>query len=90
VVFDALATGDVGVYVEYTGTVWTNLMHRDAPASRWSVLHQVQGWLASQHGIRSLGDLGFENAYALAMRRDRARELGVNTIADLSAIAALA
>ncbi len=31
-----------------------------------------------------LGPLGFENAYALAMRRERAAELGVHTIADLA------
>jgi len=31
-----------------------------------------------------LGSLGFENAYALAMRRGRARELGINTIEDLA------
>jgi osmoprotectant transport system permease protein len=32
-----------------------------------------------------LGPLGFENAYALAMRRDRAQALGVASIADLAA-----
>ena len=32
-----------------------------------------------------LGSLGFENAYALAMRRDRAERLGIATIADLAA-----
>ncbi len=31
-----------------------------------------------------LGPLGFENAYALAMRRERAAALGVHTIADLA------
>jgi osmoprotectant transport system permease protein len=31
-----------------------------------------------------LGALGFENAYALAMRRDRAEELGIHSIADLA------
>ena len=32
VIFDALAAGDVDVYVDYTGTLWTNTMHRsDAP-----------------------------------------------------------
>ena len=31
-----------------------------------------------------LGSLGFENAYALAMREDRARALGVGSLADLA------
>ena len=45
----------------------------------------MRDWLAREHGIALLGALGFENAYALAMRRDRAAELGVRTIADLAA-----
>ena len=40
--------------------------------------------LESEHGIRCLGSLGFENAYGLAMRRDRAQALGIRTIADLA------
>ncbi len=41
-------------------------------------------WLENEHGVACLGDLGFENAYALAMRRAQAERLGVETIADLS------
>jgi osmoprotectant transport system permease protein len=41
--------------------------------------------LEQEHGIAMLGSLGFENAYALAMRRDRAERLGIATIADLAA-----
>jgi osmoprotectant transport system permease protein len=44
----------------------------------------VAAWLKARHGIVMLGGLGFENAYALAMRRDRARELGIKSIADLA------
>src|SRR5690606_12787201 len=42
-------------------------------------------WLEERHGVVMLGTLGFENAYGLAMRRDRAEELGIATIADLAA-----
>jgi len=44
----------------------------------------MRQWLDATHNIGVLGALGFENAYALAMRRDRAEELGVRTIADLA------
>jgi glycine betaine/choline ABC-type transport system substrate-binding protein len=37
--------------------------------------------------VRVLGRLGFENAYAFAMRADRAAELGVASLADLAAVA---
>lgn len=84
IIFRGLADGELDVYVDYTGTIWANYMKREESASGWKVLHVVEGWLASEHGIRSLGSLGFENAYALAMRRKRAEELGIQSIADLA------
>jgi osmoprotectant transport system permease protein len=84
VVFDALRSGAIGAYVDYSGTIWANLMRRSDPAPAWRVLAEVDGWLAREHGVRVLGGLGFENAYALAMRRDRAAELGITDVADLA------
>ena len=52
-----------------------------------SLLEEMAQWLQSEHGVVMLGALGFENAYALAMRRDRAAALGVRTIADLAPLA---
>jgi osmoprotectant transport system permease protein len=46
----------------------------------------MAAWLKKERGIELLGPLGFENAYALAMRRDRAEALGVRTVADLAAL----
>jgi len=85
VAFQALANNDIDVYVEYSGTVWANIMKRTDTPSREVVLRETQQWLARQYDIQLLGSLGFENAYALAMRRDRAKELRINTIADLAA-----
>lgn len=84
VIFDALTRGDIDVYVDYSGTIWANNMHRDDAPPSWHVLAEMNGWLAQSHGIRSLGTLGFENAYALAMRRSHAEELGIRTIDDLA------
>ncbi|MCH8859305.1 MAG: ABC transporter permease, partial [Proteobacteria bacterium] len=83
VVFEALAAGDVDVYVDYSGTVWTNYMRRTDSISREEVLRQMTDWLDEEHDVGVLGVLGFENAYAMAMRRDRAEELGIRSIADL-------
>ena len=83
VAFDALRSGDIDAYVDYSGTIWATLMHREAGASRADVLHGVEQFLSKEHGITLVGALGFENAYALAMRRDQAQALGVRTISDL-------
>jgi osmoprotectant transport system permease protein len=85
VVFDALRGGELDVYVDYSGTIWTNYMKREAGVPRWQVLAETEAWLATEHHVRSLGSLGFENAYALAMRRDVAERRHLRTIAELAA-----
>ena len=84
VIFDALVHGDVDVYVDYSGTLWTNAMKREADVPRWRILSELEGWLASKHRVRSLGALGFENTYALAVRRETATKLGLESLADLA------
>jgi osmoprotectant transport system substrate-binding protein/osmoprotectant transport system permease protein len=84
VIFNALAAGEIDVYVDYSGTIWANAMHRNDVAPRAEVLKAVAAWLQTTHGVRMLGDLGFENAYALAMPRKRAEALGIGSIADLA------
>ena len=83
VLFDALAKNEIDVAVDYSGTIWTNRMHRTDTPSRPEILAQLKDWLSTTAGIRLLGPLGFENAYALAMSRAKAQALGIRTIADL-------
>jgi osmoprotectant transport system permease protein len=85
VIFNALAAGDIDAYVEYSGTIWANEMKRSDVKPRADVLAAVSQWLETTHDIRMLGSLGFENAYALAMPRERAQKLGIRSIADLAA-----
>jgi osmoprotectant transport system permease protein len=84
VIFDALAAGEIDVYVDYSGTIWANQLHRDDARPRAEVLAGVKSWLKQNSGIETLGDLGFENAYTLAMPRERAQALGIRSIADLA------
>jgi osmoprotectant transport system permease protein len=85
VAFDALANGDLDVYVDYSGTIWATVMRRETPpTSRGEVLEGVEHYLAEEHGIGIAAVLGFENTYALGMRGDRARELGLSRISQLS------
>lgn len=83
VIFDALVHGDVDAYVDYSGTLWTNAMARGT-APRWRVLAELAGWLARAHGIRALPPLGFENTYALAVRRETATRLQLRTLGELA------
>lgn len=85
VAYRALASGEIDAYVDYSGTLWANVVHRTDNPGRQAVLDGLRTELKARDGVVLLGSLGFENAYALAMRRDRAEQLGVKTLADLAA-----
>lgn len=87
VAYRALAAGELDVYVDYSGTLWTNVLKRKDNPGRSEVLKVLTAQLKRRDGVVVMGSLGFENAYALAMRQDRARALKVASIADLARIA---
>jgi osmoprotectant transport system permease protein len=84
VAYRALAAGELDVYVDYSGTLWTNVLGRKDNPGRAEVLKQLTAELKRRDGVVVLGSLGFENAYAFVMRPDRAKALGVATITDLA------
>jgi len=84
VIFEALATGDIDLYVDYSGTLWANQFHRQDIRPREEVIAELKTTLAKQN-ITLLGSLGFENAYALVMPRKRAEALGIHSVVDLAA-----
>jgi osmoprotectant transport system permease protein len=84
VAYQALAAGDIDVYVDYSGTLWSNILQRtDTPAPE-AMLAALTGELHRRDGVLLMGALGFENAYALAMKRSRAEALGLRTLDDLA------
>jgi osmoprotectant transport system permease protein len=83
VIFGALTSNDIDVYVDYSGTLWANQLHRTDIKPREELLAELKTTLAQQN-VTLLGELGFENAYALVMPRKRAEELGIHSIPDLA------
>jgi osmoprotectant transport system permease protein len=84
VAYRALAAGEVDVYVDYSGTLWTNVLSRTDNPGRAAVLRELTAELKRRDGVVVMGSLGFENAYAFAMRADRAKALGVTSLDDLA------
>lgn len=80
---DAVCSGAVDCYVDYTGMIWTTKMKR-APTDRQTTLKGVTKWLKTKHGVECLGPLGFENAYCLAIRKETAVEHNILTLDDLA------
>lgn len=84
VIFEALKAGDIDLYVDYSGTLWANQLHRTDIKPREELLADLKSALARDN-IMLLGELGFENAYTLVMPRRRAEALSIRTVADLAA-----
>ncbi|MBA4177472.1 MAG: amino acid ABC transporter permease [Leptothrix sp. (in: Bacteria)] len=82
----ALASGAVDVYPEYTGTIVRELLKRSDAADANPTLEQLNAWLALR-GLKAAVPLGFNNTYALAVSEGVAQRLGLQTIGDLAKLA---
>ena len=87
VAFRALAAGELDAYVDYSGTLWSNVLHRTDIPPRAELLRQLTAELKRRYGVTVLGSLGFENAYALAVRKADADRLHLTSLSDLTAAA---
>lgn len=85
VVFDALAANNIQCYVDYTGTLWANILRRTDLPPRNEIVQQIKAFLEERYGILLLGDLGFENTYALALPASKAKLLQISSMEDLAA-----
>ena len=82
----ALSTGDIDLYVEYTGTALTAIFHQPIVADPAAVYDRVRD-LYARTGRTLLPALGFDNTFAILVRGKDARALGLRTIEDLARIA---
>ena len=79
----ALLTGDIDVYVEYTGTALTAVFHQPVANDSRSVYTAVRE-LYARGGRSLLPPLGFNNTFAILVRGDAARARALKTIDDLA------
>lgn len=87
--FDALRTGAIDFYPEYTGTGLLVILQPSAstlqhlPMQSDSVYQFVRQQFQEKYKLDWLKPLGFNNSYCLMMRREQAKQLGIQSIADL-------
>ena len=82
----AIASGGLDVYPEYSGTALTAILHRPLQGDRHAVMEEV-GRGYQRRGLRWGPALGFENTFAMIVRRDDAQRLPLRTISDLARVA---
>lgn len=79
IVFDALKRKDIDVYIEYTGTIYNDILKTPIQTEE-----NAQKLLFDMYGIRSLKQMNFNNTYTLAMTKKQAAQYNISKISDLS------
>lgn len=86
VAFAALRTDAIDVYPEYTGTGLLAILGERSLPDPGAVYRRVSTEFRRRWGVRWLPALGFENTYAVAVRRGTADSLGLRTLGDLARV----
>ena len=83
----AIRSGDIDAYVEYTGTAFTAILRQPVLKDPEAILSRLRDAYGLS-GLSVLAPLGFNNTFAILVRRADAEALGLRTIGDLRAVAA--
>jgi len=79
---DALVAGQIDTYVEYTGTALTAILKMPPLADSNQVYESVKGAYGTRFGLEWTEPLGFNNTFAIVVRKDEAQRLNLKTISD--------
>jgi osmoprotectant transport system permease protein len=86
IAFSALRRSAIDVYPEYTGTGLLAILGQRPSSNPGQVYQQVSREFRRRFGVRWLPPLGFQNTYAIAVRRETAQKLGLTTLTDLARV----
>jgi osmoprotectant transport system permease protein len=86
ITFEALRTNAIDVYPEYTGTGLLAILREQPTPDPGEVYRRVAREFRERWGVRWLPPLGFQNTYAIAVRRETAVRLGLATLSDLARV----
>ena len=79
----ALLSGDLDLYVEYTGTALTAVLNESPSPDPHDVYHRVQQGYAQRFNLEVTEPLGFENTFAMVVRREDAQRLHLRNTSDI-------
>jgi osmoprotectant transport system substrate-binding protein len=83
----SLMTGRIDLYPEYTGTALAAVLKEKPVGDSAQVYARVKQLYQSRFGLAVLPPLGFNNTFAMVMRGDDARRLGLTKLSELSSVA---
>jgi osmoprotectant transport system substrate-binding protein len=83
----AITSGRIDVYVEYTGTAYTAVLKYPPVADRDSVYHTVARDYPTRFGLDWGEPFGFDNTFAITVRHRDATRYGLTRVSDLARVA---
>jgi len=86
-VHKAMLSGDVDLYVEYTGTALTAVLGEKPEGESQAVYQRVRGGYAQRFALEVTEPLGFENTFAMVVRGADARDHQLARISDIAPLA---
>ena len=84
----AILAGRIDAYVEYTGTALAAILKQHLAGDAAKVYEYVREEYRRRFQLEVMPPLGFNNSFAMVMRPDDARRLGVTTLSQLAPVAA--
>ena len=78
----ALLSGRIDAYVEYTGTALTAILKEPVERNAADVYAKVKREYTSRFGLEVMQPLGFDNTFAIVVRGQTARQLGLHTLSQ--------
>ncbi|HEL1964087.1 TPA: ABC transporter permease/substrate-binding protein [Streptococcus suis] len=85
--YEALKSGSIDIYPEYTGTITSTLLKNssmDLSTNSDEVYTYAKEAILEQDGLVYLAPMAFQNTYALAVTEDYAQKNGIEKISDLA------
>ncbi len=79
-----MLSGDLDIYVEYTGTAWLNVLSKDLPDNNQINLEELNEIYQKQFNLKWLGLLGFNNTYGLAISNENAQKKNITNYFQLA------
>lgn len=80
----AMLKGEIDIYPEYTGTGWLFVLKKDLIKDPDKLYEEVKKEYLAKYAIKWLGLYGFNDTYALAIKKSVAAKLNINTYSDLA------
>ena len=78
----SLLAGRIDMYVEYTGTALTAVLKEKASGDSSGVYARVKQQYADKFGLEVMRPLGFNNSFAMVIRTEDAKRLGIQTLSE--------